>query len=215
MLDEVDKALDMSRKAVTLIERMELWELGDRAYLILGQALMENGEAARSKDVLEQGMALLDEDGLSLTQFQLLAALGALSCSQSAAIQPRLQGMVDRIREGTEKWGFKSSLLAELNRICVAADLSLRIPEQGQIYAMVRGAEMDDRVRILWTVDAGHSDALIKERKGKVALRRQRIQRLLDEAEQQSADPTQEELATALGVSVRTIRSDLGALEDE
>lgn len=48
-----------------------------------------------------------------------------------------------------------------------------------------------------------------------VALRRVRLLRLVDEALDQGGEPTQEDLGKALGVTDRTIRSDIAALEAE
>ena len=68
-------------------------------------------------------------------------------------------------------------------------------------------------VQVLWTINAGDEDALVEARYGPVALRRHRIRRLLQEAEQQGARATHQALAHALGVSVPTIRRDLHALQ--
>jgi hypothetical protein len=66
---------------------------------------------------------------------------------------------------------------------------------------------------VIWTIDAGAEDRQILQRHGPVALRRVRIQRLLAEAIEQEAVATQEDLAYALHVSVRTIKRDCVALE--
>lgn len=69
-----------------------------------------------------------------------------------------------------------------------------------------------ETVIVIWTVDAGESDASLAEREGKVALRRHRLLRLLTEAEAVSARPTVADLAGGLDVSPRTVRADLAAL---
>jgi AraC-like DNA-binding protein len=61
---------------------------------------------------------------------------------------------------------------------------------------------------VTWTVDAGQEDRQMEQRHGPVELRRARIARLLDEALAQGAVATQEDLAQALHVSVRTIKRD-------
>lgn len=66
---------------------------------------------------------------------------------------------------------------------------------------------------VIWTLDAGQEDRRTLQQEGPVALRRVRIQRLLDEALEQGAVATQEDLAQALHVSVRTIKRDCKALE--
>lgn len=62
--------------------------------------------------------------------------------------------------------------------------------------------------RVCWTLDNGAEDAASYASGGTVDLRRVRIQRLLDEAVEQGALATQEDLAQALQVDVRTIKRD-------
>lgn len=66
---------------------------------------------------------------------------------------------------------------------------------------------------VVWTLDAGQEDRQVLQQNGPVELRRTRLQRLLDEALAQGAVATQEDLAQALHVSVRTIKRDCKALE--
>lgn len=65
---------------------------------------------------------------------------------------------------------------------------------------------------VIWTVDAGLEDQQVQREHGSEALRRVRIQRLLDEALTQSAVATQEDLARVLHVSARTIKRDCALL---
>ena len=65
---------------------------------------------------------------------------------------------------------------------------------------------------VVWTIDAGLEDRQVLQRHGRLALRRVRIPRLLDEALAQHAVATQEDLAQALQVSVRTIKRDCAHL---
>ncbi len=66
----------------------------------------------------------------------------------------------------------------------------------------------DEWVEVAWTVDAPEDRAI----SGKVARRRHRLLRLLEEAREQRAAPTVSRLAEALGVSERTLKRDLAAL---
>ena len=66
---------------------------------------------------------------------------------------------------------------------------------------------------VTWTTNAGQEDRQVLQQYGPVELRRTRIQRLLDEAVVQGAAATQEDLAQALHVSVRTIKRDCKELE--
>lgn len=73
----------------------------------------------------------------------------------------------------------------------------------------------EETVEVTWTVDAAEEDAALAEREGRVTLRRQRILRLLQQAQQAGALPAVADLAGALEVSSRTIRSDLSALREQ
>lgn len=105
-----------------------------------------------------------------------------------------------------------------------ACDCLLGRPEQlqpGQMRAVLvkrqaahgRPLRATEKVEVVWTIDAGREDRAILRRTTPQALRRVRIQRLLDEALAQGAAATQEDLAMALQVSVRTIKRDCVALE--
>lgn len=61
---------------------------------------------------------------------------------------------------------------------------------------------------VTWTVNAGEKDHQIEKELGREALRHIRIQRLLNEVLAQGAAATQEDIAAALQVSVRTIKRD-------
>lgn len=72
-----------------------------------------------------------------------------------------------------------------------------------------------ETIEVTWTIDAGKEDYEIEQKEGVVALRRVRIQRLLDEAISQGAVASQEDLALVLHVSVRTIKRDCAYLKAE
>jgi hypothetical protein len=75
-----------------------------------------------------------------------------------------------------------------------------------------RALESIALVEVIWTVDAGQEDQAILHQAGKQGLRRYRIQRLLEEALDQGAVATQEDLARILHTSLRTIKRDCAAL---
>jgi len=66
---------------------------------------------------------------------------------------------------------------------------------------------------VVWTVDGGEEDRRVLHQAGRKGLRRWRIQRLLEEALEQGGIATQEDLAQALQVSVRTIKRDCAELQ--
>jgi DNA-binding CsgD family transcriptional regulator len=76
-----------------------------------------------------------------------------------------------------------------------------------------RGLDEMETTEVVWTVDAGREDRQVLRRHGRLALRQVRIQRLLDEALAQGAVGTQEDLARALQVTVRTIKRDCADLK--
>lgn len=70
-----------------------------------------------------------------------------------------------------------------------------------------------EMVEVTWTVDAGAEDLEVRQQFGRQALRRVRLQRLLAEALEQNGIATQEDLARALHVTVRTIKRDFAYLQ--
>ncbi|NBD34443.1 MAG: DUF1670 domain-containing protein [Chloroflexi bacterium] len=93
----------------------------------------------------------------------------------------------------------------------------------GQIRQVIAAAEAPhgrslretEMVEVTWTIDAGAEDLAVLSAHGQQALRQVRILRLIDEALDQGGEPTQEDLGKALGVTARTIRSDVAALRAE
>lgn len=104
-------------------------------------------------------------------------------------LQECLRGTADQVQPGQMR--------------VVLVELAAR---HGQELAQTRQKE------VLWTVDAGAEDYEVQRNYGPVALRRQRIQRLLEEAVAQGAVASQEDLARVLQVSVRTIKRDCACL---
>ena len=72
-----------------------------------------------------------------------------------------------------------------------------------------------DKVEVTLTVDAGEEDESVKKQEGTERLRQGRILRLTEEALEQGGVLTQEDLARALSVDVRTIRRSVKALKAE
>lgn len=69
--------------------------------------------------------------------------------------------------------------------------------------------------RVYWTVDAGASDRAVFRQYGGSGLRQMRLQRLLSEAIEQGATASQEDLAVALAVDLRTIKRDFKVLQGQ
>jgi predicted ArsR family transcriptional regulator len=69
------------------------------------------------------------------------------------------------------------------------------------------------KVEVTWTMDAGAEDIMVLRKYGPTGLRQVRIQRLLDEALEQGALASQEDLAWVLHISPRTIKRDFVELQ--
>jgi biotin operon repressor len=108
------------------------------------------------------------------------------------------------------------------NLDAVSGDQNGRL-RPGQVRQVIAAAEAPhgrplretEMVEVVWTIEAGEEDLEVLREHGLRALRRVRILRLVDEALAQGSEPTQEDLGKALGVTARTIRSDIAALEAE
>ena len=70
-------------------------------------------------------------------------------------------------------------------------------------------------IQVSWTVDAGSEDRRVGQAYGQKGLRQVRLQRLLLEALEQGAVASQEDLAQALQVTVRTIKRDFADLQEQ
>src|SRR5262245_53722493 len=78
-----------------------------------------------------------------------------------------------------------------------------------------RALRETELTQISWTVDAGSEDRQVHQQYGSKALRQVRLQRLLLEALEQNGVASQEDLAQALQVSVRTIKRDFEQLQQQ
>lgn len=105
------------------------------------------------------------------------------------------------------------ALVAEAQACLVGPARSLQ-PGQMRVVLLKRDAphgrvlSQSKTVEVVWTIDAGAEDQAVLAEYDLAALRQVRIQRLLDEALSQGAVASQEDLARALQVSVRTIKRD-------
>ncbi len=78
-----------------------------------------------------------------------------------------------------------------------------------------RALNETETMTVTWSVDAGAEDRQVWQQHGAKALRQTRVQRLLLEAVEQGAAATQEDLAQALNVSVRSIKRDFEELQTQ
>jgi biotin operon repressor len=112
------------------------------------------------------------------------------------------------------------AILADATSCLLGTEKNLK-PGQMRVILAARGAGHGKAVRdlatkeVIWTVDAGEEDYEVGQKHGCQKMRQQRILRLLDEALAQGAVATQEDLARALQVTVRTIKRDCKALREK
>lgn len=142
------------------------------------------------------------------------------------------QGQVERLEAKTPEQRFLQVLRQEFHQpprvaqavleeaeACLFGQVQAMRPGQVRVILTRRDAGHGRALRetatteAVWTVDAGLEDRQVRKQHGRVALRQVRIQRLLDEALAQRAAATQEDLAQALQVSVRTIKRDCAHLQ--
>ena len=111
------------------------------------------------------------------------------------------------------------AILAEAQECLLPRPKSLK-PGQMQVVLLHRtaphGCALSQTLtqEVTWTIDAGAEDREVARQHGVTHLRQMRIQRLLGEAIEQEAMATQEDLAHALHVSVRTIKRDCAELQE-
>jgi hypothetical protein len=123
-------------------------------------------------------------------------------------IAPRIsQGILDLAKE-----------IFSLDTVSPNGDGRLRLGQIRQVIAAAHAPHgmplrQTDMVDVIWTLDAGEEDLDVLRKHGHVGLRQVRLLRLVEEALDQGGEPTQEDLARVLAVSVRTIRSDIAALK--
>ena len=113
---------------------------------------------------------------------------------------------------------FATALLAEAKACLLGEEKGLK-PGQVKVLLLPRHAPHGQALKqivmreVVWTIDAGQEDDEVAEQYGRIALRQTRIQRLLSQAIEQGAVATQEDLARALQVEVRTVKRDCKALQ--
>ena len=114
----------------------------------------------------------------------------------------------------------ESARLAFFSRDPITRRLMQEIYARGMAEPVAAGQKtrwLESRERgyaapVQWTVDAGPADVALKQARGAIAVRRNRLARLIREAERQGVHAKEADLAAALGVSIRTIQRDLAYL---
>ena len=111
-------------------------------------------------------------------------------------------------------------ILAEAQGCLVGKPGNIKIGQMRVLLARQKAASGQalsqvSQVEVTWTIDAGAEDVRVLRECGLTGLRQVRIQRLLDEALEQGALATQEDLARVLQTSLRTIKRDFVELHNK
>ena len=142
------------------------------------------------------------------------------SRNQRQQAKTRAQRFLNIMEEEFNQSPKMAQAILEEAESCLEGKAMALQPGQTRVILLRQGVRHGSALRelpteeVVWTVDAGLEDAEVKQRHGSVALRRTRIQRLANEALAQGAVASQEDLAQALHVSVRTIKRDCKALQE-
>jgi DNA-binding SARP family transcriptional activator len=198
------------------------------ALLLAGEALAGLGRTGEGEAALRRALEQADPPGYPLLRWRILAALGHLLAEQGRAEEAgqalgQARGVAEEIVAGLPDEALREAFgaLLPVRALLGKTEAGPLLPGQVRCRLArlgVPGGRLlreEERAVILWTVQAGAGDTALLERAGKAGLRRQRILRLLGEARAQGGDPSEADLARALGVSVRTLRSDVAALREK
>ena len=196
----------------------------------LTRLALQRGDLAQARTLVEEILSHLRDGTLEgaeeaqrvyLTCYQVLRALhdpraGPLLTAAHDLLQQQAAqiGDADLRRSFLERVAVHGQVVAAYRELPAGHEaggegqrrLTVSLPRAGAPRG--RSPRPQEYLTVTWTVDAPEDGELT----GKVARRRQRIARLLAEAQAQGAAPRDEDLAAALGVSRPTLRRDMAAL---
>jgi DNA-binding SARP family transcriptional activator len=210
-------ALAQVEKAQAVCEDLGLAALSVNLLAVRSEALLALGQPEAALAAVEEAVARLvpGVEQAHVVHFQHYRALQAVGRREEAraalerayhGLQTLLAGLSpEQQRMSRERVPEHRDILAAWEDVQPRL-LTVRLPRADAPTG--RPLREEEYVEVVWTV-ATFSDEQIE---GKVARRRQRLLRLLREAQAQGAAPTYRHLAEALGVGVRTIERDMAAL---
>jgi DNA-binding SARP family transcriptional activator len=213
-----DDAQPPLEEALILFEKIETDRYGlARCLNSLGLVHLERGELQRAGHYFERSLALRRESGDRRGEAWCWHNLGrtALARGDLPTAREKLETARAIFAEIEHPYGLDTCdrFLAQLRQAeataCTTGQITVRLPCADAPTG--RPLRDDEYVSVTWTVEAPEDESV----RGKVARRRGRIPRLLAEAQAQGAAPRDQDLAAALGVSLRTLRRDMAALRDE
>lgn len=218
--NEPDAAIAMCGQAIPIYQKLDEPDYIPELYGYIGMAYLQKGNPRKA---LEFTSAAMDE----MTRSELYDIASEIYYAHASALDAlgRAGEAEDYLRRGYENLLTYASEIEDPDALAAyfRRDPTVRGLME-QVYA--RGLASPPRkethlvssrgrapIRVAWTVDAGAPDAALKNASGAVALRRTRIQRLLREAREQGSDPSLEQIAALMQVSLRTVQRDVRELE--
>ena len=216
---DLHAARALAGRALRLAEGMPHRPLLVQSLSLLGQAQAELGclheaERALRRALVEAGPAY------PLPRWQVLLALSAVLAEAGRPAEAELARAqagttVAEIQAGLEEPALRAAFGSMPLVHALLGGQGPLPPGQGRREMARLGAPTGrplrpgEQVAVIW------SAAPAFQGPGKGAARRAHLLRLLSEARAQGGDPAEEDLAQALGVSARTVRSDVAALRAE
>jgi tetratricopeptide (TPR) repeat protein len=209
--------------ALARAEQMDLRQLQVRALFLRARAWSCAERLSLAQVDMEQALKRANPPGYPMLRWGIMLHLGQVLAlhgrpDDAQCFYEQAQRAVEAILSELEDEDLRSAF-AKLPGVWALRG-GTAPPRAGQVLVALarlgipsgRPLRPDERVTVRWTVDTGDTDAACRAKGGKKLLRQQRILRLLSEARAQGGDPSEGDLAQALGVSVRTVRSDVATL---
>ncbi|MBN1149329.1 MAG: tetratricopeptide repeat protein [Anaerolineales bacterium] len=228
-LGRVDKAAEAYQSALVLRHEMQ-----DEPHLTteslagLARLALSQGRLADAKGLVEEILGIQKAEGLKgvnepfrvlLSCFEVLEACQDARAGEILSnAHEELMALSAKIGDSALERTFLESVAA--HNAIIAAYYDQQARRQGtQIQARLPRADAptgrtlraDEYTTVNWTISAPEDQAI----SGKTERRRQRLLRLLAEAQSQGATPNYDHLAEALGVARRTIERDMLALRQQ
>lgn len=207
----------MAARALALAAQMELRPLQVQALLLLGRVQAAAGCWPAAEKALRRALEIADPPGYPTMRWEILLHLAHLldeagrpeeahSCYEGAraAVREVLEGLAGDRRAPFRRRPAARALLGETEAALAADQARFLLARLGAPTG--RPLRPAEQVAVVWTLPAPLRG------QEKVAARRAHLLRLVNEARAQGGDPGEEDLARALGVSVRTVRADIAAL---
>jgi tetratricopeptide (TPR) repeat protein len=228
-LGDLDSATDLYTRASVMNQEIQQPARALENRLGLARIALTRGRVAEALEPVKGMVAWMSAEGIQsldfpfvayMTIFQVLIAAGDTERARRYLTEAHnaLMERAEKLEDPSSRDLFLKSVAVHREIVATYRDLQT-FQQAHQITVSLPRADAplgrplreDELVTVGWTV-AAPEDGTIG---GKVARRRHRILRLLQEAQDQGAAPTHSHLAEALGVSRRTIERDMAALRSE